>query len=188
MRYILSVIGVIVFVVVIIVLIATSSSKKPNGHSIDITNYNYSSSSVSQTTDGPLVGEDQRQAIKIQISQAERVIYILNGYEQNISGTEAYANTPAAYQAFLGALDTYGFTKSRTTTETNIEGTCPLGNTYIYELNNGSGDISDLWSTSCSLKDGTFFGDGPLLRQLFQLQIPNYESFTTNVVLSVPTE
>lgn len=183
MRYLLGVIGVIVAIVVVIVILISSNTNtgpKP----VDVSTYNYAGTSVSQTTTGALVGEDQRRAIKIIISQDSRTIEILSGYEDSVVNSESFSNTPAAYSAFLGGLQNANFSSSRKTKETNILGVCPLGNIYFYELDNGVNTIFNNWSTSCSASDGTFFGYGSLIRQMFQLQIPNYNSYVQNVNLS----
>ena len=177
MRFFLSILGVIIFIVVVIVLIATHSSGKPAIKPVNLNNYNFSGTSVSQTTTGRLVGNNEREAIRITITNTERDIYLLNTYDQTIANSETFPNTPTAYNVFLGALQNAGFTLSRTTTQTNIFGVCPLGNTYQYELDGSANTVFNNWSTSCTARDGSFAGNGPLIRQLFSLQIPNYNDF-----------
>lgn len=184
MRFFFSVLAVIVFIVVVIVLVAGHSTNKIAQKTINLTTYNYPGTSVSQTTTGLLVGEDQRQAIRITVSEDERDIYFLTGYEMAVSSSETYTNTPLAYSTFLGALENANFTYSRKTTQQNIFGVCPLGNTYQYQLDSPTSTVFNNWSTSCNLSDGTFAGYGSFIRQLFSLQIPNYSTFVkqaTNV-------
>ena len=78
-----------------------------------------------------------------------------------------------------------GYTNSKRTTQTNIYGVCPLGSTYQYQLTNSGNSIVNTWSTSCTNIDGTFIGNGPLIRQLFTLQIPNYTNFVAPYGLSL---
>jgi hypothetical protein len=177
MRFFLSIFGVILFIVAVIVIIATSGPSKTIKKSISLTSYNYPGSSVTQTTSGELVGDSQRRAIQITVSQSAVSIFILSGYNQTVSNSETFQNNSTSYGVFLGALQNAMFTSSRKTTETNMFGVCPIGNTFQYRLNNSTNTVSNLWSTSCSLNDGTFNGNGPLIRQLFSLQIPNYNSF-----------
>jgi hypothetical protein len=177
MRFFLSILGVIIFVVVVIVIIASSSSGKSSIKPINATNYSSFGTSVSQTSTGQLVGNNQRQAIRITVTSSERDIYFLNGYDQTISNSETFTNTSTAYSVFLGALQNAGFTTSKKTAQTNIFGVCPLGNTYQYELDSTTSTVFNNWSTSCYASDGNFGGNGPLIRQLFALQIPDYSTF-----------
>jgi hypothetical protein len=180
MRFILSIIGVVIFIVVVIVLIATHTTRTAPPKPLNLDGYNYVGTSVSQTTTGELVGEESRQAIEITISQSQRAIYLLSGYEQNVTNSESFPNTPAAYSAFLGALQNQDFTRSRKTSEVNMWGVCPFGDTYQYELSNFATTVFNRWSTSCSLNDGNFDGFGPNIRQLFIMQIPSYNNFVQN--------
>ena len=187
MRYFLSVLAVIVFLVVVIVLIVTNhSGPGTTAKIINITSYNTPNSAVSFITDGTLVGNDQRQAIEITITQSSRSIYILDGYNQNIASQESFTNVPAAYSAFLGAMANYGFTDSRSTSEQNMFAICPLGNTFQYQLTNFSSLVSNLWGTTCSNSDGNFNGYGSTVNYLFTLQIPNYAAFTQGVTTVSP--
>lgn len=178
MRFFLSIFGVIVFIVVVIVIIANNSNSSTSPKPIVLTNYNNANSSVTQISTGTLVGEENRQAVRITISQASRTIYFLTGYEQTILNSETLPNNPQSYSVFLGALSNAGFTSPRKTSEVNMFGVCPLGSTYQYQLNNNNNSVSNLWSTSCQISDGTFNGDGPLIRQIFELQIPDFSNFT----------
>lgn len=177
MRYLLSVLAIIIMVVIAIVIIAThgkTNTVKP----IVVTGYNYAGTSVSQTTTGELVGDEQRQAYRITVTETSRTIYLLSGYQQVIYGSENFVNNPTAYGVFLGALQNAGFTFSRHTNEVNMFGVCPLGNTYQFELDSPTATVSNLWSTSCLTRDGTFAGTTGLIRTLFALQIPNFNAFT----------
>lgn len=184
MRYILSIIGVIVFVVIAIVLIAASGSHTPPVKAINVTNYNYPGTSVSMTTNGVLNGEDIHQAIRITVSDNARTIDILSGYEQNVTSSQTFPNTQQAYDDFLQAIQVAGFTDSRITTEKYMFGACPTGFTYTYNLSDIKGNVSNLWGTDCSNGDGTMAGDGSLIQQLFQNQISDYLNFTHNIDLS----
>lgn len=181
MRFFLSLLAVVVFIVVVIVIVATHNSHPAAPKPINLDNYNYAGTSVSQITTGELTGEENRQAIEITVSDNQKSIYILDGYEQNIASSQTFGNTSAAYGVFLGALQDQGFAISRKTTEVNMFGICPLGNTYQYELNSNGNTVFNLWSTSCALTDGTFDGLGSTIRQLFDLQIPDYNTFVQSL-------
>lgn len=181
MRFFLSILGVVAFIVVVIVIIATHSTPKSPAKPINLVNYNIPSSSVTQISSGFLVADSVRQAIRINVTQNNVEIDILNGYNQTISKTESFTNNSTSYGVFLGALQNAMFTSSRVTSQINIFGVCPVGETFQYQFYNGAKTASNLWSTSCSFSDGNFAGNGPLIRQLFALQIPNYRDFTSTV-------
>jgi ABC-type antimicrobial peptide transport system permease subunit len=178
MRFFLSILGVIIFVVLVIVIIASGNSGGNIVKPVNLVNYNTPNSAVTQITTGPLVADEQRQALKITISQSQRTIEVLSGYNQIVTKTEILQNNPASYSVFLGALANASYTTSRKTNQINMFGVCPLGNTYQYQSYNGTKTLSNLWSTSCALSDGNFAGNGPLIRQLFALQFPDYNTFS----------
>ena len=151
MRFFLSILGVILFVVIIIVIIASSGSK-PNIKAINLDSFNNPNTSLTQTTTGQLVGDESRRAIKIVITQNQRTISILSGYNQTVTSTETYYNNAAAYGVFLGAMQNANYTSSRNTNEVNMFGVCPLGNTFQYQANSPTKTVSNLWSTSCSFQ------------------------------------
>jgi len=188
MRYFLGVLAML-FIGALAVYLIYSQPSSNNGSitkkntGLVLSSYAGSDASVQQTTTGRLVGEEDRRAIRITVSRSQRTIDILGGYEETILSTQQITNTQAAYNAFLHALDNEGFTKSKKSPESSQSGVCPLGNQYNYTVLEGTNDLSNLWSTSCTLSDGTFNGNGPTIRQLFQSQINNYSQFVNGVQL-----
>lgn len=186
MRYFLAIIGVVFFIVLAIILIVSSgrhNSQKP----INVTNYNYSGTTMVYTENGILNGEDIHRAIRISISNDTRVVDILGGYEPNILQSETLPNTPAAYGAFLQALEASGFAQSRSTNEPYKYGVCPTGYLYNYEILTPNGAVSNLWGDECSASDGTFAGNAQEVQVLFQNQISNYTQFIGNTNLDATT-
>jgi hypothetical protein len=185
MRYVL---GVLAFILVIFLAVALIFGR--GGDKTPVTNttvtklveYADRNSSVSLTTTGKLVGEESRQAVRVIVTPNERRLEILTGYEETVTSVQTYPNTQEAYSNFLSALATAGFEKSRKSTITDPRGQCPTGNRYVYDLSQDGNHISNLWSTSCN-KNGTFAGTGTTIRQLFQLQIPDYSKQITGVKL-----
>lgn len=184
MRYILGVLGVILVAFVAIILITSrgsdttgsaNSPKKPAG--VSLFDYDNGESAVKMTIQGRLVGEDRRQAARVTVTQSQRKIELLSGYEENVAKSETFANTPAAYSTFLRALNNANYTKKRKVVTDDERGTCPTGNRYIYELTKGTEKVQRLWATSCASGDGTFAGSGSLIRGMFRDQIPDYDKF-----------
>ncbi len=140
---------------------------------------------VSVIIDGPVVGDEQHRAIRITVSRDERTLDVIQGYSGLVISTKSFDNSQAAYDVFLRAINGLGFTKSRKVVTTDDRGVCPTGNRYFYELKNtGSSDTDKrLWSASCNIKLGTYIGNGPGVRDLFQKQIPEYGTLTSGISL-----
>lgn len=187
MRYGLAAAGMVVVAIIAIILIVGRSpapdnpAKRPTA--VQLADYANQNSIVSFTTQGRLVGEDQRKAIRISVSPNERRIEILSGYEQFVERSQTYPNTQAAYETFLKALQNAGFARERKSAYSDSRGVCPLGSTYLYELSASGSEKIDLWSTSCRSSEGTFAGNASVVRQLFQLQITDYRQQTRDVRL-----
>jgi hypothetical protein len=192
MRYVLGAIGVVLLAFLAIFLLTrhstpTNPNQKPGAkQAIKLLDYtDKTGSQVQWTRQGPLVGEDQRRAVRISISPSTRLIEILDGYELTTERSQTYPNTPAAYETFLHGLDLAGFVKERKVTNTDERGVCPLGNTFVYDLSDADNHPIHLWSVSCSLAAGPFAGNAFLIQQLFQNQIPDYNQQVHNVRLSI---
>lgn len=184
MKYVLGVLGVIFVVVLAVVLISRGGGpKQPTTEPLRISEQNREGTSVHFTTQGKLVGQDRRRGIRISISQNERRLEILNGYEEAVDRAYVYPNSPAAYETFLIALEAEGFDKKRTTKIEDERAVCPLGRRYIYELKEFSQEIIRLWNSTCGRRYGNFNGDGNTIRQLFQEQITDYSKRIDGVEL-----
>lgn len=186
MRYIIGVLGflLVIFLVVALIFGRGGNSNNQNKTITQMVDYADKNSSVSLTTIGNLVGNDQRRAIRVTVTPNERRLEILSGYDETVSSLQTYPNTQEAYSNLLSALGNYGFNKKRATSITDPRGLCPTGYRYVYDLSQDGDHISNLWNTSCN--DGSnFAGKGPIIRQIFQAQIPDYEKQTESVHLSI---
>jgi hypothetical protein len=138
---------------------------------------------VSWTMQGELVGEEERRAVRVTVSESERVVEVLEGYEENIGKRKTFANTKAAFDTFIQALDRLGFGRQQETKITDERGVCPLGNRFIYELSSGGEQIFRTWSDNCLDSNGTYGGSTSLARQIFKNQITDYDKFVRGVDL-----
>lgn len=189
MKYILGVFGVILVVVLAIILMSRGGDDKPPAGQqgervVKVSEQDREGTSVVLTTQGKLVGETERRAVRVVVSQNERRLEVLTGYEEAVERSQVYSNTPAAYENFLIALDFAGFSRERKAKTTDERAICPLGKRYIYELKEYSQDLIRLWDTSCGNKFGTFGGDEKTIRQLFEAQIPDYDKHLRGVKLN----
>lgn len=185
MKYVLGIVAII-FVMLIGILLLTGGGDEPRSDErvILAEEANKPGASVAFTTQGRLVGQNERRAIRVKISQDERRLEILTGYEEAADRSHVYPNTDAAYETFLVALDQAGFTDEQKTVVEDERGACPLGKRYIYEFKEYSQQIVHLWDTSCGNRaGGTFDGDDSTIRKLFERQIPDYRDRVRDVDL-----
>jgi hypothetical protein len=184
MRYIVGILGVILVIFLFVALFfgRGNDSNTQNKAVTQLVDYADKNSSVSLTSVGRLVGNDERREIRVTVTPNERRLEILSGYDESVMSLQTYANTQEAYSNFLSALAANGFTKKRDTSITDPRGLCPTGNRYIYDLSQDGNHISNLWNTSCN--DGSSFGGrASTIREIFKNQIPDYNKQTQSVKL-----
>lgn len=185
MKYILGVFGVIFVSIIAIVLIMRGGGDKRTAvKPLVISEEAREGVAAVYTEQGAVVGENQRRAIRVIVNQDERRLEILSGYEEAVERSSTFANTNAAFENFLVALDQAGFEEKKPTAIKDERGACPLGRRYIFELREYSQELLRSWNTSCNGKMGNFDGNTSTVRQLFQKQIPDYSGLTRNVDLS----
>lgn len=140
---------------------------------------------VSFVTDGIINGNELHRQIQIVISKNARTLTIIQGYQGQVLSTQSFTNNSDAFSDFLSAIYASGFTNERTNvSQPNIEGQCPLGHRYIYSSTDIANVPSSLWTSTCTLKSGTFGGNVSTTNSLFQKQIPNYSSLVNSVNLN----
>lgn len=159
------------------------TSKTPHSQIQPLPNYAGTDAQVSMTIDGPITGDDTHRAIKITVSQNERDLDIIQGYSGYVIKHQQFYNTQNAYSVFLKAINIGGFLEQRKDTSASLDdsGQCPLGERFVFELNNSGSKLSSLWTSNCSTAVGNFGGDSGLVQTLFQNQITNYQALTQNV-------
>lgn len=133
---------------------------------------------VSWTVQGPLVGDDEYQAVRITISQDKRVAEFLRGYALRVENRVEQDNSPEGFVAFTRALDEAGFGQERNVEQADERGVCPTGNRYVYRLTEGSNEVMRTWSDDCDDDNGPFAGpDAFEVHELFRMQITDYYEF-----------
>jgi hypothetical protein len=187
MKYILGILGVILVAVLAIVLITRGPKDQQNtGNTpkkVVISQQNTDGTSVSFTTQGRVVGQEQFRSIRIIVSQDERRLEILTGYEETVSTSQTYPNTPAAYGTFLSSIEKSGFGLTKKSSYSSPEGVCPLGRRFVYQLTDYDQTLINSWDTTCG-KLGTFAGRSATISSLFRGQIPEYNKQVSGVRLS----
>lgn len=187
MKYVIGVIGVVLLTILAIVLIVTrdtgSGTKQTGKSAVSLYETAKNGGTVTYTTEGQLVGEEERRAVRITVSSGTRKIEVIRGYNNTVEKTETYSNTQAGFEEFIKALELAGFQRKREFTTDDHRGFCPLGRRFIYEFEKSGEDSFKTWSTSCSAKEGTFGGTATTVRQLFEKQIPEYNKAISGVRL-----
>lgn len=139
-------------------------------------------SKVRLINDGPIVAAENRIVITVSITQSQRTIDISPGYNQAPTVSQSFSNNDASYSSFLSALNTAGFTQTKTAlSNVSRTGSCPLGSRFSYQLIPANKSLRlDSWNNSCSNNQGTIAGNSSLIRSLFQKQIPDYSSIVSS--------
>lgn len=184
MKYVIGVIVVVfvMFIALLAVFNRGGDNAQQGDQAVNLRDYADVSSRVEYTTYGPVVAQEERRAIRISVSETERFVEVLAGYEGRVIRRESLSNNRSAYAEFLAALDKAGYTLEADTAD-DRSGVCPLGKQYTYDLYDTGEEIMSNWSTSCSKKHGSFGGQRDLVRRLFQRQIPDYGTITRDVRL-----
>ncbi len=185
MRYAIAVLAII-FVTVVGIVLLSGRDKNGVGPSPTVKASDYAdnaNAAFSYTTQGNLVGQQQRRSIKLIITSTQRTMEELKGYEGTVGKKETVDNTQAAYSTFLKALDNFGFGRNRSVRQPDDQGVCPFGLTYIYQIDNTADQVMRTWSDNCSKADGTFAGNPTAIRDLFQNQFANYDEFASGINL-----
>lgn len=186
-------IGIIVLIVAFVILLLVTrdapkkdtSKKTTTTQSKKLVEYANSDARVSFATVGEVTGNEQHREIKITIDQYNRVLETYTGYQGQITSKNSFSNNSEAYRSFLAAIDKAGFAKKNPNPKTtDIAGLCPFGLRYLFGANGVESYPENLWTTSCSPQTGTFGGNLSTIRQLFQLQIPDYSKYTQGVNLN----
>jgi hypothetical protein len=188
MRYVLGAFGVVVLLILVVLLVARrnpapTSPTQTGKKQVVVTDFADKSATAQLTMRGEVTGDEDRRSIRISVSKQERVVEILKGYNETVENRQSFSNTDSAYSNFLSALENAGFALEKETSIKDERGVCPLGKRYVYKLVDGSDQVFRLWNTSCGAKQGSFGGDGGLVRTLFQNQIPDYRTLVRGVKL-----
>ncbi len=185
MKAVLAVIGIIVLVIAVIMLIfdGPDTPTQPNHRQINLTDYADTGARAVYEIEGEINAEELHRTIRISVDRNIRRVEVLNGYNKAVSKTQEFPNTQAAYDEFLHALKNAGYNHRKEAQATDEKGVCPLGQRYVYQIEEFGDDLIRLWSTSCGKKYGSFAGNASLVQRLFQKQIPEYREFVRDVKL-----
>ncbi len=151
-----------------------SETKTDEPAAVELTNYAGKDVTLRMTSVGRVDGEEEHRAVRITVTPSSRKFELMSGYQGTVLSTKDYFNNPAAFNAFVVALNGANF-DDKAKTEGDPFGKCMLGKRYIYELIEGGNSLIKNWSTSCGLQENLDI-DASTIRKLFQLQITDYKT------------
>lgn len=185
MRYFVSFLIVIGIIILVFILILKGFSGGGSTSTIvpPLVNYASTSTVVQMTIDGQITADQNHQELQIIVGQSSAKLNIYQGYEKSLVNTISYPNNQLDYADFLRALDLYGYTKGDSNSAlSDYRGYCATGDRYIFEIVKANTDVERYWTTSCG-GTHTFNGQTSEVLSLFEAQIPNYQTLTSNVKL-----
>jgi hypothetical protein len=186
-RIIYTAIGAIIVMAIIFIAIwgigqlFSSDKPRPTLKTIRLSDYASSDAKVSYTQEGIINGEESHRTVIITIGNTSRKIEQVDGYQGRVVRAQSYSNNSEAYSAFLASLQKNGYLMKRSEGNKTIEGSCAQGSKYIFTTSGIEGVPEKLWTTSCGTISGTAAGNIYAIRQLYQLQIPDYDKFISSV-------
>lgn len=183
MKYIIAIIVVIIAAFLAIFFIMGGRGGSPEDTRFNLADLADKDTSVTLTIEGNVRGNDTRRAIRITVDSTSRTAYVLSGYNDAVEKSVSFENNMTAYKTFLEALDKLDYTNSKEALYDDPRGVCPFGYIYRYSYKTSDGHKKELWSSSCSIDDGSFYGNGKNIRRLYQAQITDYKEFVEGVKL-----
>jgi hypothetical protein len=178
--------GIIAFILILVIIFG-HGKPAPTGPTLQpLPEYASSDATVSFTTDGIINGDEMHRQIRITVSNTQRTLDVLQGYNGQVIMSKNFENNQEAYLVFLKAINYSGFVaKNKKKVGSDERGVCALGYRYVFDLDGDEGDLSRLWTTSCGI--GNWGGSLATVQALFKDQIPNYASLTEDVNLQATT-
>lgn len=189
MRYALGALAIVVIAFIAIFAVvnhnpgANTSNTVPKKDTTRLTSLVDTSGEVSMTIRGRITGDDTFRSIRIRVNANERVVEVLDGYNQTIERSQSFPNNSAAFTQLLYALDNSGYTRSQTPVYSDSRGVCPTGNVTFYDFTDAEGKKHELWATTCGSTLGNYAGSSSQSKQVLQAQITGYNKFVTGVYL-----
>lgn len=185
MRYFIGFMLLIALLILLIVLLITGGGRddKVVIPPKELASYSSTDAQVSFRYDGRINAASLHRQILITVDRDYVVYKQLAGYDGQVILTRKFANTENSYNVFLSALGHLGFTESDDDPALqNEKGYCPLGQRYIFEMNEGAEQLERSWATSCG-GTKTYLGALTTTISVFQAQVPNYSQLSSTVQL-----
>lgn len=139
---------------------------------------------ITQTTVGPITAAQNHYETRINVTNQQATIELIQGYDGNVIDSRSYPMTQAGFGEFLNSLKVAGYTQGSTDEKlADDSGYCATGQRYIFEVREASKVVQRFWTTSCG-DTKTYKGRVSPTLNLFQRQIPDYNSVVQNANLN----
>lgn len=130
---------------------------------------------MTMTALGPIVSQQNYQAVRISVDTLQVKIEVMSGYEGTVTSSQVYNSNNAAFNEFVRALSNAGFDKGNDDPRLEDEaGYCPTGVRYVFSITEDGQTKQRFWTGTCT--KGTFEGNRPQTVDLFQAQVPDYST------------
>lgn len=173
----------LIFLVIFLLVNGGKDTKSPASPVKPLYTYANTDAVVKMTIEGQVTAPQNRNTIVVTVGATEATFQQYVGYDGSIVATKSYENTRNSYETLLRSLAVAGFRSGNNDPALrNSDGYCPLGRTYRFQMIENDKDLQNYWITSCPTTH-TFNGNATLVRTLFQNQIPDYNTLTSNVTL-----
>lgn len=184
-RYFISLFVALGLVILVLVLIfGGGKSKQISPLPGPLPTFANSGTVVSLTNSGPITALQNHNSVVIRVSQNSTTFNLIQGYDNNVISSKLFPNTQNGFNSFLYAIYYAGFTKGNIAPNLKTEvGFCPLGNRYVYEIDQNGKVLQRYWDTNCIATPKTFSGNSSLVITLFQLQVPGYNTLVSGTNL-----
>lgn len=144
---------------------------------ISITDFVNNLSEATYTKRGRIVADESHESLRITISQNQRTIEHLSGYDETVVKKQTYGNNGDAYEEFIYALKLLGYENKKESITDDSRGVCPNGYVFRYAFSNAGDTILSHWRSSCGSGSTTSTG----FDSLFEKQIPDYNEFVRDI-------
>ena len=182
MRYLIGFFITIGLIILLIILLVRggNNTKVPNTTK-PLYSYSTTDSTAIMTINGLVNADSLHQKVRISVNRDNVTYEQINGYDDGVINQKIFNNTTEAYDTFLHALEHAGFTKGDTNKDlADPKGYCPTGKQYIFEFTNAGQSLERFWGTDCG-SPHTYNGNLGLTVTLFEAQVPDYATLTSNI-------
>ncbi len=180
-RYIIGLL-VAIAVIIFIIIRLLSGGGEPQPEQKQLEDYANGGTTMRMVIKNAIQAPQNHREVEVVVGRDESRLTLYRGYQGDVVRSKGYAMSEAAYRDFLRGLRISGnYTQGNSDESLRDEsGYCALGQRVTYEIVGDSGDvIQHFWSTDCGQR--TFQGNVDVVQELFQKQIPDYDTLTQDV-------
>ena len=174
----------VVIVLVIIALVIILGHHPVTHHQRPLESYtNDPTAQIAMLIDGPVNAESKHNQVQVFINNTGTTINTFRGYNDQVINSKHYYLSVNGFHVLLRSLAYAGFMEGNSNPQlSEASGYCPTGNTYIFSLDDNGKQLQRYWTTDCG-GTHTYNGDFQLTLSLFEAQVPDYSSLTSNLNL-----